>query len=190
VTSDRTSPVVVRPTYGTRRFRRNCWVGVIDRVLVANDRKNRRYEFPLDGSDQAPHAHRLVILDPRSTKHYIDRRGEALVTIGDGSCWDVKDVTAIADAAGLTFDAAQVVPPLRADGVRLEDARWADLQYVRVALAAVMLLVILGRFEVIGIFPWVIVAVGLLGFCLAALLSGRYFKPKAGPETGGDHRNG
>lgn len=164
-------------------------MGVIDGALVANDRRNRRYEFTLDGSDRAPHSHRIIVpdLDPPQ-RHYIDGQGEAVVVLSDGTCWEAEEERAVAEAAGLVFDSTPVVPPLRADGVRLEDGTWAEMRYVRLALAAGIVLVTLGRLEVIGVFPWILVAVALMGYILAALFSGVYFDTARKVERRGEDR--
>jgi hypothetical protein len=176
------NPVVARPKRGTRRFRRNCWVGVIDGALVVNDRKNRRHEFRLDSTDIAPHSHRVLFGSSRPWEHhFIDGRGESVVAIMNATRWDGP--TAVGTAAGLILDTEQVIPPLRVDGVKLEDSTWPELHYIQLSLAAVWVLVILGRLEVIGLFPWILVAVGLLGYALAALFSGVYVVPWRRRET-------
>lgn len=177
--------VVVRPTRGTSRFRRNCWIGVTDGALVASDRRNRRYAFKLDGSDRAPYSHRVIFPgDDPPQRHYIDRRGEAVIVLSNGTCWEAEDGRMVAEAAGLVFDGGAAVPPLRSDGIKLEDSTWPEMRYIQMALAAVIVLVALGRIEVIGLFPWVFVAVGLLGYTLAALFSGVYFGVPVGVLKG------
>jgi hypothetical protein len=92
--------VVARPIRGTRRFRRHCWVGVVDGALVAHDRRNRRYEFPLDGTETAPHSLFMFIpvAEPWET-HFIDGRGESVVGIPHTRIWEGE--MAIREAACL-----------------------------------------------------------------------------------------
>jgi hypothetical protein len=168
--------LVVRPISGTPRFRRNCWVGVKNGALVASDRRNRRYEFPLNGTEAAPRTHFMFIeFAGVGEDHFVDGYGQSLVVIAEPAHWE--GLMAIAEAAGLEFENGEVSPPLRPGGVRLEDSSWAAMRYVRLALAAGTILVTLGRLEIIGLFPWIFVAVGLMGYIAAALFSGVYFGP-------------
>lgn len=170
--------VVARPTSGGVRFRRNCWLAVMDGALVANDRQNRRHVFFLDGSEEAPRSHRLLMRWPEpSEHHFLDGRGESVVVIANGIDWEVDEEMVVAETAGLIFDGIQDAPPLRDDCARLEDSTWAELPTVFMALSVATVMSALGKFGVLDAFPWAFVAFGVLGYALIALLYGGHLRP-------------
>ncbi|MEW6474854.1 MAG: hypothetical protein AB1679_21600 [Actinomycetota bacterium] len=109
-----------------------------------------------------------------STFTFVDGNGEALIILAEPTRWPSRGSHAFAEAAGLVFDGTQETPPLRHDGIRLEDSRWVELHYVNIALTISVVIYALGKFEILDFVPWVFVAIALDIFAAVALFSGRY----------------
>lgn len=117
-------PGILRPTGGTKKFRRNCRLVAEEGAIAATDRNGKTTRFQLDGTDAAP-AEMITYLG-KDPFVIIDRRGTAVLT-SPFLLWDSSERADFCEAVGIAFNANNVdpaPPPLRPDGVRLEEPAW------------------------------------------------------------------
>jgi hypothetical protein len=125
--------IAMSPDQGSRRFRRTARLALEDGALVATDRRGRHHRFPLDGTADAPVRFEVTFSSKehgRGQFVYFDGKGQGLIVgfVGD---WDAEKQTELNDLAGIPLKLTDPpLPPLRSDGCRLEDIKWADVEYV------------------------------------------------------------
>lgn len=180
--------LVNRPGRGTWRYRRNCSLRLEDGALVATDRRKRETRVLLNGGPQSPVAHLSHFRTEPNASYYVDGNGDAVIKVVEPARWDPDTEFAMAKAAGLRVDSTELIHPVRADGVVLDDAQWAEPRYVFAALGFAQFIVALAKLGVLEIMPWLLVVITLDVYALVALFSGRYFgsgsSPTPGPSDG------
>ena len=155
MTGEDEKPMVVRPTDGSRRLRKNASIRLEGGALVATDRRGRGRAFPIDGTENAPRGFRGTgQLDGR--RYLEDRRGRALVRL-DLMDWDPEQLGDLEDAAGFKVITDPGTPTDRPEMMKIEDPpyfAWASgsaavgigavsLYWLHIAPEAIMTLVAL-----------------------------------------------
>lgn len=142
---DTESVEILRPTGGTKKFRRNCRLVSEPGSIVVTDRRGKTTRYLQDGTENAPA--QMVSYLYREPFTVVDGRGRGLIT-SDDVLWDDDEQAEFCKAARIDFIAVVDAPPqLRPDGVRLEEPAWlrgytTAVPYVLVAAA---LLAVFGR---------------------------------------------
>jgi len=167
-------PGILRPTGGTKKFRRNCRLVAEEGAIAATDRNGKTTRFPLDGTDAAP-AEMITYLG-KDPFVIVDGRGNTVVT-SPFLLWDTSERADFCEVVHIAFNGNNVdpaPPPLRADGVRLEEPAWLRRYVVSVpyAMLAGVVLAPLGRafdlplWLMIPLLPWLLMypVVRMMGY--------------------------
>jgi hypothetical protein len=177
----------VRPTGGIRRFRERCGLAVDAGDLVVSDYRGRKHRFRLDASESAPASYVYSVGGPWWA--IVDRRGQAIVS-GVNEQWDsteIEDLTEPAGIASVVHGGSQA-PPLRNDGVVLEEPGWAkwSLPIVGGSSAASLAIASAAQQRFIPVWTAVAFFVVIWGLFLRAWMAGALAPPRPGkswPET-------
>jgi hypothetical protein len=112
--------MVVRPTSGSRRLRRNASVRLEGSAIVATDRRGRSRVFPIDGSDDAPRGFRSTMQLDNGGYYLEDREGRSLVRLRIMD-WDPEQLHALDRPAGFEVVTDPATPSDRPEMMRIED---------------------------------------------------------------------
>jgi hypothetical protein len=163
MTMEKEIPGVLRPTGGTKKFRRNCRLVAEKDAIAATDRDGNTRRFPLDGSEAAP-AEMITYLG-KDPFVIVDRTGKGLIT-SPFLLWDSSERADFCEVASIEFNGNNVdpAPPLRLNGVQLEEPAWLRRYAVSApyALAAGVGLAAIGRafnlpvWLMLPFLPWLI----------------------------------
>jgi hypothetical protein len=133
------TPMVVRPTDGSKRLRKNATIRLEGGAIVATDRRARSRRFPIDGTDEAPRGFRST--GQLGGGYYLeDRKGRALVRL-DLMNWDPERLGDVEKAAGFKVVTDPGRPTDRPEMMKIEDPpyfAWASVS-AAVGIAAVSL---------------------------------------------------
>lgn len=125
---EKETPGILRPTGGSKKFRRNCRLVAEKDAIAVSDRKGQTTRFRLDGTDSAPT--QMVSYFGSEPFMVVDRRGRGLIT-SDDVLWDNDEQAQFCEAAQIdSIVVNEAVPALRPDGVRLEEPAWLRLYVV------------------------------------------------------------
>jgi hypothetical protein len=179
--TDSATPTAISPVQGTRRFRRNARLALEDGALVATDRRRRHHRFPLDGSPESPARFDETFSSKehgRGQFVYLDGRGQALV-IGFAGDWDGDEQIALNEAAGIPEKLTDPpLPPLRSDGCRLEDVKWAQPENIAAVAPVGMVVAFATNADFLpGWLGWPVVVM-ILVYAVAALSTGVTARPR------------
>ena len=116
-------PGVLRPTGGTKKFRRNCRMVAEENSIAVTDRDGKTTRFRLDGSAKAP-KEMMSYLGP-DLFMILDGKGRGVAT-GSFLLWDAVESAQFCDKAHIEKSVTNTYTPpaLRPDGVRLEEPAW------------------------------------------------------------------
>lgn len=168
---------VLRPTGGSRRFRRNCSLLAEEGAVAVTDRKGKTTRFALDGTDNAP-AHMASYLF-RDEFVVVDGKGRGLI-ISDDGLWDGDEQKQFCEVAGIQSVAVNAdLPPLRSDGVRLEEAAWLRLYalWTPYVILGGSILAPIGRFFLLSVWLMVPFVVWIL-VCFVPGVTPLVFPPR------------
>jgi hypothetical protein len=160
---ERETPGCLRPTGGTKRFRRNCRLLAEHNAVVVTDRNGKTTRFPLDGSEDAP-KEMMSYLGP-DLLMLLDGKGRGIVRTSF-LLWDAAENAQFCDMAGIEKSVTNTYAPaaLRPDAVRLEEPGWLRRYVVSApyVFAAGVLLAPIGRtldlplWLVLPFIPWLL----------------------------------
>jgi hypothetical protein len=116
-------PGILRPTGGTKQFRRNCRLVAEDGAIAVTNRDGRTTRFLQDGTDTAPTE--MMSYLGQDLFIILDRQGRGVV-LGHFAVWDSAENAQFCELAGLENSVTNTFTPpdLRPDGVRLEEPAW------------------------------------------------------------------
>jgi hypothetical protein len=117
------TPGILRPTGGTKKFWRNCRLVAEKGAVAVTDRNGTTTRFALDGSEDAPKE--LMTYLGKDPFVILDGKGRGVIT-SPFLLWDAFESAAFCEVAHLENSVTNTYepPPLRQDGVRLEEPGW------------------------------------------------------------------